>query len=45
MTQSEDYPPCFDERVDPTAAHRNHIRIRLTKAGAARRASFWSAGR
>jgi hypothetical protein len=45
MTQSEDYPPWFDERVDPNVAHRDHIHIRLTKAGAARRTSFWSAAR
>jgi hypothetical protein len=31
--------------VDPTVAHRNHIHIGLTKAGAARRTSFWSAAR
>src|SRR5215210_327393 len=49
MTQFEDYRPCFNrhgtrrKRVDPTMAHRNHIHIGLTKAGAARRTSFWSA--
>jgi hypothetical protein len=31
--------------VDPTVAHRNHIHIGLTKAGAMRRTSFWSAWR
>jgi hypothetical protein len=51
MTQFENYSPCFNKhgarrrRVDPTVAHRNHIHIGLTKAGAARRTSFWSAGR
>ena len=51
MTQFEDYPPCFNRRgfrrrrVDPTVAHRYHIHIGLTKAGAARRTSFWSAAR
>jgi hypothetical protein len=51
MTQFEDYQPCFNKRgvrrkhVDPTVAHRNHIHIGLTKAGAARRTSFWSAVR
>jgi hypothetical protein len=51
MTQFENYRPCFTKRgtrrrrVDPTVAHRNHIHIGLTKAGAARRTSFWSAVR
>ena len=51
MTQFEDYAPCFNKHgvrrkhVDPTVAHRNHIHIGLTKAGAARRTSFWSAVR
>jgi hypothetical protein len=51
MTQFEDYQPCFNKHgvrrkhVDPTVGHRNHIHIGLTKAGAARRTSFWSAGR
>ena len=51
MTQFEDYRPCFNahgvrrRRVDPTVAHRNHIHIGLTRAGAARRTSFWSAAR
>ena len=51
MTQFEPYPACFNKhgkrrkRVDPSVAHRNHIHIGLTKAGAARRTSFWSAAR
>jgi hypothetical protein len=51
MTQFEDYKPCFNKHgvlrthVDPTVGHRNHIHIGLTKAGAARRTSFWSAAR
>jgi hypothetical protein len=51
MTQFDDYAPCFNKRgtrrkhVDPTVAHRNHIHIGLTRAGAARRTSFWSAAR
>jgi hypothetical protein len=51
MTQFEKYGPCFDEHgtrrspVDPSVAHINHIQIGLTKAGAARRTSFWSAAR
>jgi hypothetical protein len=49
MTQFEKYAPCFNKRgtrrkhVDPTVRHINHIHIGLTKAGAARRTSFWSA--
>ena len=51
MTQFEPYGPCFNKHgtrrkhVDPTVAHINHIHIGLTKAGAARRTSFWSAAR
>ena len=48
MTQFEPYPACFNarrKRVDPSVAHRNHIHIGLTKAGAARRTSFWSVAR
>jgi hypothetical protein len=51
MTAFENYDPCFNKRgtrrkhVDPTVAHRNHIHIGLTRAGAARRTSFWSAAR
>ena len=48
MTQFDKYPACFNKHgtrrkhVDPTVGHRNHIHIGLTKAGAARRTSFWS---
>ena len=51
MTEFDRYPPCFNKhgtrrkRVDPSVAHRNHIDIGLTRAGAARRTSFWFAGR
>jgi hypothetical protein len=51
MTEFEPYPACFNKHgtrrkhVDPSVAHRNHIHIGLTKAGAARRTSFWSAAR
>ena len=51
MTRFEPYPACFSKhgkrrkRVDPSVAHRNHIHIGLTRAGAARRTSFWSAAR
>jgi len=49
MTAFKKYDACFNKhgtrrkRVDPTVAHRNHIHIGLTKAGAARRTSFWFA--
>ena len=51
MTQFEKYAPCFNKHgarrkhVDPTVGHINHLHIGLTKAGAARRTSFWSAAR
>ena len=51
MSQFEKYGPCLNKHgtrrkhVDPTVAHINHIHIGLTKAGAARRTSFWSAAR
>jgi len=51
MTQFEKYGPCFNKHgtrrkhVDPTVGHINHIHIGLTKAGAARRTSFWFAAR
>jgi len=41
------YSVCFDDRgrprkhVDETAAHKNHIHLGLTKAGAALKTSFW----
>jgi hypothetical protein len=41
------YSYCYDHRgrrkkhVDPTEAHMNHVHIGLTKAGAARKTSFW----
>jgi hypothetical protein len=48
MTEFTPYRPCYSKqgklrkRVDPTVAHRNHIHFGLTKAGAAKRTSFWS---
>ena len=48
MTEFDEYPACFNKhgtrrkRVNPSVAHRDHIHIGLTKAGAARRTSFWS---
>lgn len=47
MTEFKDYSPCFGrdgtprKRVDVTTAHRNHIHIGMTKAGAMGRTSFW----
>jgi hypothetical protein len=29
------------KNVDPTTAHRNHLHIGLSLAGAARKTSFW----
>jgi hypothetical protein len=47
MTQFSPYRVCFDKRgrrvkVDPTTAHRNHVHIGLSRAGAAGRTSFWT---
>jgi hypothetical protein len=48
---SEDFGPAGDcyskngtlkKHVDPTLAHRNHVHIGFTKAGAAARTSFWA---
>ena len=49
MTNFQPYSVCYDEkgkrrkRVDKTAAHRDHIHIGMTKAGAKARTSFWTA--
>jgi hypothetical protein len=49
MPEFKPYSPCVNRNgdvrrhVDPTVAHRNHLHIGLSKAGAARRTSFWSA--
>ena len=32
------------KRIDDTTAHRDHIHIGMTKAGAKGRTSFWTAG-
>jgi hypothetical protein len=51
MTEFGEYDPCFNKhgrmrkRVNATVAHRDHVHIGLTKAGAATRTSFWSAAR
>jgi hypothetical protein len=43
----DDYSVCFTERgkrragVSPTLAHRDHIHFGLSRAGAAKRTSFW----
>lgn len=34
----------WKRKVDPTLAHRNHIHLELSKAGAALRTSWWTAG-
>jgi hypothetical protein len=44
------YGPCYTRRgkerknVDKTLAHRDHIHLGMTKAGAEARTSFWAAG-
>jgi hypothetical protein len=51
MSDFTPYRPCYSKRgklrkhVDPTIAHRDHIHIGMTKAGARARTSFWKAGR
>ena len=48
MDQARPYSACLSKRgklkrkVDKTVAHRNHLHIGLTKAGAAKRTSFWT---
>ena len=48
MDQYRPYSPCLSKRgklrrrVDKTIAHRNHLHIGLTKAGAAKKTSFWT---
>jgi hypothetical protein len=47
MADFEPYAPCYSKRgklrkhVNKTIAHRDHIHIGLTKAGAKARTSFW----
>ena len=47
MADFKPYGPCFTKRgkprkrVNPTVAHRDHVHIGMTKAGAAARSSFW----
>jgi len=48
MSQFRPYSPCLSKRgklrrkVDKTIAHRNHLHIGMTKAGAAKHTSFWT---
>ncbi|MGZ4270274.1 MAG: hypothetical protein ACXVSX_13830 [Solirubrobacteraceae bacterium] len=50
MSDFEPYSVCMNKHgelrrhVDPTLAHRNHLHIGLSLAGAARRTSFWESG-
>jgi hypothetical protein len=47
MPELQPYRPCYGRRgkprrhVNKTAAHRDHIHIGMTKAGAAAKTSFW----
>jgi hypothetical protein len=47
MPEFQPYGPCFDKRGRPrknmnaTVAHRDHVHIGMTRAGAAGRTSFW----
>ncbi len=51
MTEFSKYGPCYSKRgklrrkVDKTVAHRDHVHIGMTKAGAKARTSFWSTRR
>jgi hypothetical protein len=48
MSQFRPYSACLSKRgklrrkVDKTIAHRNHLHIGMTKAGAAKKTSFWT---
>jgi hypothetical protein len=50
MQEFKPYSPCYGKdgarkkHVDPTIGHRNHLHIGMSKAGAAKRTSFWVAG-
>jgi hypothetical protein len=51
MDEFRPYSPCLNRNgdvrrhVNATIAHRDHIHLGLSKAGAARRTSFWTAAR
>ena len=48
MAEFKPYSACLNRtgdvrrHVDPTTAHRDHLHIGMSKAGAARRTSFWT---
>jgi hypothetical protein len=48
METFRDYSPCLSKRgkvrkhVNKTIAHRDHLHIGLSKAGAAKKTSFWT---
>lgn len=48
MAQFRPYSPCLSKRgkvrkhVNKTIAHRDHVHIGMTKAGAAKKTSFWT---
>jgi hypothetical protein len=50
MDEFKAYSPCLNRngdvrtRVNKTIAHRDHLHLGLSKAGAAKRTSFWTAG-
>ena len=50
MEQFKTYEPCANEqgelrrRVDATVAHRDHVHFGLSRAGAAARTTYWTAG-
>jgi hypothetical protein len=50
MPQFRPYGPCLSKRgkvrrsVNKTIAHRDHLHIGMTKAGAAKKTSFWTRG-
>jgi hypothetical protein len=50
MDEFKPYSVCFNahgdrrRHVDPTVGHLNHLHIGMSRAGAAKRTSFWTAG-
>ncbi len=45
MADFRPYGPCRDRGVDRTTAHRDHLHVGFSKAGAAGRTTFWLAAR
>jgi hypothetical protein len=49
MPEFRPYSPCYGQagrrrrHVDPTVGHLNHLHIGMSKVGAAKRTSFWTA--